>query len=223
MTEPIRNPLKVLGETTSAGGFYQNVNITGECKFNGDVDCEKLRLTGEVKIAGNLIAKDMKITGVCAVDGSLNGLSLQGRGEMKSKGRVRVDKIKLTGQLDAAGDCEAEELHITGAVNIDGLLSSDQLAISMFGPSFAKEVGGSKMKIKRSKVGTLLRLMKSMDGVIFNAGLIEGDNIELHYTKASIVRGENVIIGIDCEIETVEYRDELKIHKSAVVKNKVKL
>jgi hypothetical protein len=46
MTEPIRNHLKVLGETTSAGGFYQNVNITGECKFNGDVDCEKLRLTG---------------------------------------------------------------------------------------------------------------------------------------------------------------------------------
>ncbi|WP_054023959.1 hypothetical protein [Bacillus sp. FJAT-28004] len=223
MTEPLRNHLKVLGETTSAGGFYQNVNITGECKFNGDVDCEKLRLTGEVKIAGNLKAKDMKITGVCAVDGSLNGLSLQGRGEMRTSGGLRVDKINLTGHLDVVGDCEADELQMTGAVSIDGLLSSDRLNISMFGPSWAKEVGGSKISIKRSKVGTLLKLMKSKEGVIFKAGLIEGDNIELHYTKADMVRGESVIIGPDCEIQTVEYRDVLKIHKSASVKNQVKL
>jgi len=223
VTELIRNDLKVLGDTTSAGGFYRNINITGECKFNGDVDCEKLRLTGEVMIDGNLRAKDMKITGVSVVNGSLNGLSLQGRGEMRANGALRVDSINLSGNLDVVGDCEADELKMAGVVSVDGLLSSDQLDISMFGPCWAKEVGGSKIRIKRSKVGTLMKLMKSRDGVIFKAGLIEGDHIELHYTKADTVRGESVIIGADCEIQTVEYRDALKIHKSATVKNQVKL
>lgn len=223
MTEPIRNHLKILGTTTSAGGFYQNVNITGECQFNGDVDCEKLRLTGDAKIAGNLRVKHIKITGTCTVNGSLDGLSLRGQGEMKTTAGLRIDSLKFTGNVNVTGDCEAEELQLTGAVNVYGLLSSERLDISMYGPSWAQEVGGSKIRIKTSKVKSLLTLMKSKARVMFNAGLIEGDSIELQYTKADMVRGEHIIIGENCEINTVEYRDTLKIHKSAIVKNQVKL
>lgn len=225
MTEVIRNPLKIIGETKSAGGFYQNVNITGECQFNSDVDCLKLSLTGELQIAGSLRVQEIKITGECSVNGSFDGLSLRGRGEMKTAAELRADRIKFTGNLDVKGNCEAEEMLLSGTANVDGLLSADRLEISLFAPCFAKEVGGGSIRIKRSKAGAFLNLMKFKDGksAIFHTGLIEGDSIELQHTRADIVRGGSVIIGSDCEIGTVEYRDTLKIHKNAVVKHQIKL
>lgn len=223
MTELNRNDMKILGTTTSAGGFYQNVHITGECQFNGDVDCQKLSLTGQAHIAGSLRTTDMKITGECSVDGSLNGLSLRGRGELKTTEGLRIDRFNFSGNLDVKGDCEAEELRLSGAASVDGLLSADRLNISLFGPSWAKEVGGSVISIKRSKAGTLLKLVKNKEEAFFKAGLIEGDSVELQYTMADMVRGEDVIIGTDCEIERVEYRSALKIHKNAKVKHQVKL
>lgn len=223
MTELIRNNLKILGTTTSAGGFYQNVHITGECLFNGDVDCQKLSLTGQAQLAGSLRANETKITGECIVNGSLNGLSLRGRGELKTTEGLRIDRFNFSGNLDVKGDCEAEVLKLSGAISVDGLLSADRLDISLYGPSWAKEVGGSAIRIKRSKGGTLLKLVKNKESAFFKAEFIEGDCVELQYTKADMVRGEHVIIGTECEIGTVEYRGTLKIHKNAKVKHQVKL
>ncbi|NIK76527.1 cytoskeletal protein CcmA (bactofilin family) [Paenibacillus castaneae] len=223
MNELIRNPLKILGSTTSAGGYYQNVNITGECQFNGDVDCLKMSLTGEARIAGSLRAKEIKITGECVANGGIDGLSLRGRGELKTTAGLRIDSIKFTGNLDVKGECEAEEIQLSGAFNIDGLLSAENLDVSLYGPSCAMEIGGSRIRIKRSKAGRLLKLMKFKGDVMLKAGLIEGDNIELQHTKADMVRGDHVVIGANCNIGTVEYRDTLEIHKSAIVKHQVKL
>ncbi|MFX3633966.1 MAG: hypothetical protein ACE3L7_26785 [Candidatus Pristimantibacillus sp.] len=223
MNEIIRNDLRIVGSTTSVGGVYHNVSITGDCLFNGDIDCERLKLTGEAKVVGNLRMKQMNITGECKVDGRLDGISLGGRGEVETAAGLRIDRIKFTGNLDIKGDCEAEDLKLAGGANVEGLLSAERLDISLFGPSWAKEVGGSKIVIKSSIAGNLLKLIKPKDIVLFKAVLIEGDHVELHQTKAEIVRGDHVIIGNHCEIQTVEYRDTLEIHKNAIVRNQIKL
>jgi cytoskeletal protein CcmA (bactofilin family) len=217
-----RNNLKIIGTTNSAGGIFKDVKVTGECHFAGDVDCEKFSLTGNARVAGNLRMTKMKITGEVTLDGNLEGESLRGQGEVKAAS-IRIDDLHINGNLEVNGDCEGEHLHIAGAFNVGGLLSAEQLEISLYGPCKAKEVGGSKLSIKKSKAGKLLHLMKQQPKVLFEAGLIEGDTIELNHTKASIVRGERVFIGADCEIDTVEYRNILEIHKNAVVKHQVKL
>lgn len=214
--------LKIIGTTSSAGGSFKDVKITGECKFAGDVNCEKMSLTGNANIAGNLHMKQMKITGEIALEGSLEGDSLRGKGEIKAA-TVKVDKLHLYGNLDVKGDCEGEKLQISGGLSVAGLLSAEHLEIKLFGPSSAKEVGGSILIIKKSKTGRLLHMMKPSPKILFEAGLIEGDAIELISTKANMVRGERVIIGPDCEIETVEFRDTLEVHKHATVKHQVKI
>jgi hypothetical protein len=55
------------------------------------------------------------------------------------------------------------------------------------------------------------------------ADLIEGDNVTLDVTKAKVVRGKKVIIGKDCEIDLVEYRDEIKISEGAKIKEQRKI
>lgn len=218
----VRNDLKILGTTTSAGGYFGDVKVTGECKFTGDVDCLKLSLTGETAVAGSLRMDKMKITGEFAVEGNVEGRSLRGQGEIKAA-TTRIDQLDFSGNLEVKGDCEAEELRISGAINVAGLLNAEQLEINMYGPCAAKEVGGSAITIKRSKAGLLLNLMKPNPKVLFTAGLIEGDRVDLNYTTADVVRGEHVIIGADCDIHTVEYRSTLELHKNASVKHQVKV
>ena len=72
--------------------------------------------------------------------------------------------------------------------------------------------------------------LKSLIKFIFlslaiNTGLcaetIEGDEIYLEYTKAKVIRGNNVTIGEGCEIELVEYKSLFeKSDKSVVIENK---
>lgn len=217
-----RNPLKILGTTTSAGGYFGDVKVTGECQFTGDVDCLKLSLTGETAVAGSLRMDKMKITGEFAVEGILEGHSLRGQGEIKAAS-TRISQVDFNGNLEVLGDCEAEELRISGAIHVAGLLNAEQLEISLYGPSAAKEVGGSAITIKRSKAGLLMNLVKPNPKVMFTAGLIEGDRVDLNYTKAEVVRGDHVIIGAECEINTVEYSSTLELHKYANVKRQVKL
>ncbi|MGN7761884.1 hypothetical protein [Paenibacillus sp. 22594] len=216
-----RTNLKVLGNSTSAGGDFLDVKVTGECTFNGDVDCRKFTLMGETEVNGSLVMESMKLTGECAVKGSIEGESMRGQGDIKAAS-IHVEGIKFTGNLSVSGDCDAEDMHISGAFQVDGLLSAETLEISLFGPSRAAEVGGGSIKIKRSLGGKLIR-PGHPGSLRFTAGLIEGDHVELQGTTAGTVRGGSVIIGTGCEIETVEYRDFLDIHRNATVRNQVKL
>ncbi|WP_239618616.1 bactofilin [Cohnella mopanensis] len=222
MADNTRRDMKMLGETTSVGGRYRNIKLTGESIFNGDVDCIKLYNTGEVKVMGNLKTEELKITGECEVQGQLEALVVRGRGEVKVSSGVRMENVKFTGNLDAKGDCEAGSIELAGAFNVSGLLSADGLYVKMFGPCMAREIGGTTLRVKRSKATKLLNFFMFKGDSNLNAEQIEGDVVELEHTNAAIVRGNRVIIGQGCQIGRVEYRDSLDIHKSANVKDSIK-
>jgi cytoskeletal protein CcmA (bactofilin family) len=225
VAEAIRRDLKVIGETTSAGGQFRHIKVTGECKFNGNVDCTKLSSMGEVVINGDLRTDELKLTGQCEIKGSLDALTVKGRGELKVSSGMRGENIKFTGNIDAEGDCEAGAFEVSGGFNVRGLLSADSLEVKMYGPCLARELGGGKLRIKRSRKSALVSLikLKNLNSATLNAELIEADDIDLEYTAAAIVRGNSVTIGAGCQIDRVEYRDSLHVHKSAIVKEKVQL
>lgn len=54
-------------------------------------------------------------------------------------------------------------------------------------------------------------------------GVIEADQVDLEHTRAQMVRGKTVIIRRGCEIECVEYSDDLKVMKGAQVKTRRKV
>ncbi|TFE24298.1 bactofilin [Cohnella luojiensis] len=222
MTEENVRDLKMVGTTTSAGGRFRNVKLTGESVFSGDVDCFKLANTGEFIVNGSLRAIELKITGECKVQGSLQALSARGRGELMVSSGVRGENIKFTGSIEVGVDCEAGTLEVDGAINVAGLLSADWLELNMYGPCRAREIGGTTLLVKRSKATKLLNLLKSSGQAKLTADQIEGDKVELDHTEAGVVRGNNVKIGPGCEIGRVEYRDTLEVHKSSVVKESIR-
>jgi cytoskeletal protein CcmA (bactofilin family) len=222
VAEPRKQDLRIIGESTSSGGHYGKVRITGECVLKGDVDCVKLSCVGNAKVQGNLRANELKLTGECYVEGNLVAGTVGGRGELKVSSHTRGEHIKFTGNIEVGGDCESGVLDIGGAFSVNGLVSAEQLELKMYGPCRAKEIGGGTLIVKRSRAASLIHLFKSKSAGILTAESIEGDIVDLQHTIAGTVRGNQVTIGPGCVIDRVEYAQTLNIHKSAKVKEMIR-
>jgi cytoskeletal protein CcmA (bactofilin family) len=196
-----RNDLNLSGIGTAPGGIYQSVSIEGMGKVQGDLECVDCSIEGMATVFGSVRAQTIRIQGKASVKGDVSG-----------------EKVNLEGHVTISGKCDADKFVGAGALNIDGLLNADEISIQVGGPSRIREIGAETIRIEkeggRSLIGRLKRL---------SAETIEGDDIYLENTKASVVRGSRVVIGAGCDIELVEYRTEFEQHKSARVGNQKKL
>ncbi len=107
-----------------------------------------------------------------------------------------------------------------GQFTIGGLLSADEININIHGTCRAKEIGGQTIKV-RHRSGTFSRLFKTVFGLQLEAELLEGDNIDIDYAHIRTVRGNNVTVGANCEIELIEYTGVLTVDKKCKCKKKL--
>jgi cytoskeletal protein CcmA (bactofilin family) len=221
--EQSRRDLRMIGSTTSLGGTFRLVKLTGESVLEGDVDCIKLASTGELKINGGLRSEVFRFTGETDIAGRLDSRKIGGRGELRVQSSIRGVLIKFTGNIEVKGDCELESLNLSGGINVEGLLSAESLELSMYGSCRAREIGGGTIKIKKSKPAMLTNIVRSKSLASLSADAIEGDILMLEHTTAGVVRGRRVSIGAGCEIARVEYSDSLDVHKNASVKETIHL
>lgn len=127
----------------------------------------------------------------------------------------------VRGTLEVESDVNAERFTSWGAFNIRGLLNAGNVEIYLYGPCKVREIGGEKIVVRRNAPGKFLKLIKTFffaHGGGLEVEVIEGDEIYLEATRAKIVRGNKVEIGPECEIEVVEYLDELTVVPEAKVK-----
>jgi len=221
VTEESKQDLKVVGNSSCAGGQYRRVKITGECAIAGDVECEKLSCTGDAAIHGNLLTGELSMTGDMQITGDVNAKKIRGKGDLVIDSRICGEEIRFTGNLEVQGDCESGLLEVNGGIQVQGLLSAERLQLRMLGPCQAREIGGGNLDVKRS-IGTIWKQWFGQDSqVVLLAEVIEGDVLNLDYTKAGIVRGKDVVIGQGCEIGRVEYWGSLEVHPEASVKEQI--
>ena len=223
MTEKTLSNLKLVGTTTASGGRFANVKVTGEAVLAGDTECRQLTCMGNIEVKGDLRADNVKLTGECRVGGSLKAGRIHAVGDIQVAGAVHGDRIRWTGSVRVQGDCDAEALLVSGAIAADGLVNAEDVQIRMHGPCRAKEVGGGTITVKRSRAVAVKSLFMPKGIIAMTADLIEGDTVILEHTRAAVVRGNRVTLGIGCEIGRVEYRDTLEVGSKALVKEKVRL
>lgn len=223
MAEGTKQDLKVVGNSSCAGGQFRQVKITGECDITGDVECERLACTGDATIRGNLQTDELSLTGDIRITGSVGARKVSGTGDMVIDSGICGEEIRFTGNLEVQGDCESGSLEVRGGIYVQGLLSAERLQLRMLGPCQAGEIGGGNLDVKRSKGMIWKNLFAQNSQVILQAELIEGDVLSLDYTKSGVVRGKDVVIGPGCEIERVEYWGKLEVHPEAIVKERIRL
>jgi cytoskeletal protein CcmA (bactofilin family) len=236
MNQEAKADLVLSGSGESGGGSFTKVIINGSGKITGNVNCEHLECNGSAKIygnitsentliqgstniQGNLTSEDIKIHGDSGVSGKIVFREMEVKGHANGSQSLKGDSIHLEGMMKVKGDVEVETADLKGAFTIGGLLNGDRIDIELHGKSKVKEIGGETISVKRSG-----RSLLNLDKIIktwsreLHADLIEGDQINLQYTKAKVVRGNNVEIGPGCEIELIEYGNDLQVSDKAQVK-----
>lgn len=225
--------LTINGFGSSNGGIFSNVYINGKGTLNGDIQCQYFECNGAGTVNGNIMSRSLEVKGTGKVMGDVESINLkiEGNGSISGNalsenmvvsgllsvgGNVKGDEIKLQGKLSVGGDCECESFHADGKFSIGGLLSAEHINIYTFGDCKVKEMGGREINVKQQK-SMVMSLLKKVKSFKFEAVVIEGDEIRLENTKAHIVRGNNVTIGENCEIDLVEYKGNFEIEKNGYV------
>lgn len=241
-----RQNLKCSGATTVAGGVYDQVSTSGALKSSGSIDCMSLHSSGATKIAGDLIcAGEVSGSGAIKINGRLQTGSLRSSGSVHAgeelicdgearisgslgcAGDVRADCLRCYGSTTSAGVVRAREVHVsgkleaggveaelfysTGKLSVRGLLNAENVDIRLGGRCEVSDIGGSHITACKERVVGF-----SFSRPELCVKTIEGDTIELEYTKAEVVRGRYVRIGAGCEIGRVEYTEDLTVENGTV-------
>lgn len=218
--------LSINGIGGGAGGEYRSVNMDGICKVLADVTAESFRANGVITALGSVQAKRFDCNGKMKIEGDLRSETARIDGMLTVEGAVQGDQMHVNGMLTCGGDCTAEKLEVRGCVDAKGLLSADTVDIRIQGKSEAREVGGEKIRISKASGNRWAWLLKwAIPRLVteFETELLEGDEIELENTVASVVRGNRVTIGKGCRIGKVEYRSELLVHPQAKVSERIQV
>lgn len=130
---------------------------------------------------------------------------------------------------------ECNEFYNLGALALEGI-SAEIVYILPTRGTRVNQIMGCNIVIDKDFImkENYMKLPRSIDmkninrAPIYDVGRIlvdsiEGDNITIDYVEANFISGDNVIIGRNCIIDKVEYRDDIKISDGAIVKEVIQL
>ena len=227
--------IKVSGSSKICGGKYNEVKISGSTKIDGDIECNYYKcsgsstakgnvkakivgISGSTKIEGNLDTEEITISGSSHILGNVIAKEIKISGSSEIGGNLHTEDIQISGSTSINGDCEAENFHAKGSFTIGGLLNAGNIDIEMYGICRVKEIGGENIKVKLGAANLFSRMINLFtNSARLVTGVIEGDDIYLENTDAKMVRGNNVTIGSNCNIEMVEYRNEVNISENSEI------
>ncbi|MFC4303761.1 hypothetical protein [Cohnella boryungensis] len=225
MENAMKPDLIINGMSAAGGGTYGKVRIDGAGTVEGDISSDTFDSNGMTKIRGSLLTDELDGDGILTVEGNLAAGNSLMDGNMKIRGSLKADSFAVNGVLSVKGDCEIESFRMEGAFDVKGLLNAGTADIKLHGKGNVREIGVESIQVRRkskSPWGKLLNWMLPRFSSELHAKVIEGDDIDLEYTEADVVRGNRIVIGRGCKIELVEYRTELKAHPSAIIGKEVR-
>lgn len=235
MQEANKPDLIIHGSVNASGGQYNQVNVQGFGKIQGNVECEKLHCAGHVSIAGDVVATAAKVEGNASISGKVDMETAEVYGQLDVNGDVDVTKLRVDGSakvhgsltseevilrgfLKTTGDCAAELFQAKGSFTVGGLLNAGRIEVYLHGGCEVREMGGEHIEVRKAGVGALNKLLKHIFSNTLSVDTVEGDEIYLEYTRAKVVRGNNVVIGPGCEIDLVEYATDFRHDPGAQIK-----
>ena len=217
--------LAITGFGHAAGGSFGAVRIDGAGKVDADLDCQSFQVNGTATVRGAIRTNSFEVNGRMTGKGALHAPLIRIQGQVHIEGPLSSEDVKLEGLMKVDGNCDAEQFIVQGGFTIDGMLNAGIIDIVLNSRGQVKEIGGEQIKVKQGGQKSLAGVFQWILPVLaqhLTVDTIEGDEIELEETTASVVRGNRIIIGPGCTIGRVEYITELIVHPSAKVKERVR-
>lgn len=237
--------LNISGSGQITPGEYDTIRISGSAHLGDAVRCKNLQVAGSANGSNVVCENDIRISGSCGFSGNVSagtmgiagGSSFGGdidvkervtvSGGMSCGGNLKCKQLQVSGNVKVSGDAEAELAKIRGALDCEGLLNAEEVDIEFEKSMEIGSIGGSKIVIykrhgeekkKKARLPLFSSLIKRTTvGTVCVKNSIEGDEIALEGVLAPRVSGRVVAIGADCEIELVQYSEQVEISPEAKV------
>jgi cytoskeletal protein CcmA (bactofilin family) len=220
------------------------LHASGSCKIEGRVKADVFKGAGSQRIGKRLTAGYIKLSGSCQVGGDVEADKFVSEGSFNIDGLLSADEIEIR----LRGDCQVKEIggervevrqkgtfgHFAHSDAWKEKLKAKQpRAKEQF--EKLRERFGIDINIDFEKLADELgKLGESLGEIGVHLGgfgghgrletsIIEADEIYLESTQAETVRGKRVIIGPDCQIESVEYEESCEVDHSSSVAHQQKV
>ena len=229
----------------AAGEYNEKISIGGSGRINGNVRCVGVSCSGSMRSVGNLecsenvsvsgsahfeksiTADNVSVSGSVRIDEDVKAKgSVKISGSVKIGGSVKCSLLSCSGSVDIGGEGEAEEIRVSGRINCVGLLNAEKVTVRLDGFNITSRIGsigGGEIMISNDRKGERISRLPLLKRLVGNGGtvcvdeLIEGDVVAIESVKSPKVVGRVVAIGADCEIDLVQYSEEIEIDPNAKV------
>ena len=239
--------MHISGSGRVVSGEYDKIRISGSGSLQGFVRCGSFHASGSCRGEEIECREEFQVSGSSSFDKSVRagsfGVSgaasfggdmivktkLKCSGAVKCEGSIKCGTLVVSGKASVRGDVEAETVEVSGRLNCGGLLNAEEITIRYDVGMEIGSIGGSKIVIyqegrKRKHIRLpLLSSFVGAGGTVRVGSSIEGDEIALEGVKAQRVSGRVVAIGKDCEIDLVQYSEQIEIAPEAKVGKTEKL
>ena len=216
--------MSISGAGRIAPGEYENIRISGSGRLCGLVRCASLHTAGACSGESLDCAGQTKTAGSCSFSGDVSSNKLSCSGSFSCGGNVRSNSLSVCGAASVKGDITAETATVIGAIKCKGLLNAETVRIKSDGFCHIGAIGGSNVVIRPEhsssvlqRVPLLSRLFKEKWQKIRIENHIEADVIELVNVSAPRVSGRIVTVGEGCEVDLVQYSEQIDISPNAKV------
>ena len=237
--------INISGSGHVTPGEYDTIRVSGSAQLSDGVRCKNLHVAGSANGHNVVCENELRISGSCGFSGRVSagtvgiaggssfgeGLEAKERisisGGMSCDGAVKCKHLQVAGNAKVSGDVEAELAKIRGALDCEGLLNAEEVDIEFEKSMEVGSIGGSKIVIykrhgeekkKRARLPLFSALIKRTTvGTVCVNNSIEGDEIALEGVTCPRVSGRVVAIGADCEIELVQYSEQVEVSPDAKV------
>lgn len=214
--------LNLEGVGSNSGGEFDSINISGVYQMNGDLICNRFDVSGVLKSSGNIYSKELKASGVIKCKESLESKEINLQGLITIEKHIKSENIFGEGCIEGKEGIESEKIDINGKVDCNGLINCEDFIMLLQGESNIDEIGASNIDIQgeySSKNIFKIFVPKKYKNNKAYIKIIEGDNIRLSDCNVDIVRGKNITIGKNCNIDTIEYSENIDTSELSKVKD----
>jgi len=192
----------------------EQLNIRGSAAIYQEIHLKKISTHGYSSFHSPVSADVLKNTGTCILKDNCEFKEVVNAGHLKmengqstsirSSGSLTIEQLLLTEHLDSIGMLKAKEIQT----------KNFQLRLS--GISKIERLIAEEVSIEKDKVSFSLFKKKLF------CKYMSGGNLKLSNTDAEIVEGDFVVIGKNCNIQTLYYKEDYKISPNAKVQQIVR-
>lgn len=199
------------GKIKDIASNVEQLNIRGSVAIHPELHLQKISIHGYSSFYSNVVAQILKTSGTCKFINSCQINDINNTGNLSIQDG-QVTTLNSSGKLTIDQSLQAEKINALGIVNASKI-QAQHFHLTMSGESTIDELFADSLLVKKDKLSFSIfsKRLKSKH--------IKGKKLNISFTIADCIDGDDVIVGDKCIIQTLYYKDSYTISPNAKVQH----